>query len=95
MIVLFRTDGIVHLATFEGCTSLKKVLLPDLVYSILDNAFERCTNLESITIPISVTNIYSYAFADGTNLKYMLMSDYVELDDSVFEGYTSLYLDYN
>ena len=43
--------------TFEGCTSLKNVVIPEGVTSIRGGTFNNCSSLESITIPDSVTGI--------------------------------------
>lgn len=55
--------------TFNGCTSLTSVTIPDSVTSIGVEAFSVCASLKSITIGNSVTNIGAYAFEDCTLLK--------------------------
>ena len=55
-------------SAFQGCTSLKRVTIPDSVTSIGDYAFEYCTSLKSVTIPDSVTKIGSYAFYGCSSL---------------------------
>ncbi len=47
---------------FIGCTSLKKIILPDSVEDIGPYAFFMCTSLESIHIPDGIEDIYSYTF---------------------------------
>ena len=47
---------------FSGCTSLKKVTIPDSVTDIGSSAFEGCTNLASIAIPDGVNTIGGNAF---------------------------------
>jgi len=49
--------------TFEGCSGLTSVTIPNSVTSIGEAAFKGCTNLTSLTIPISVTQIERDAFA--------------------------------
>ena len=48
--------------TFNNCTSLTSVTIPDSVTSIGSNTFYNCINLTSITIPDSVTSIGNNAF---------------------------------
>lgn len=47
--------------TFENCTSLESIAIPDSITSIGEAAFAVCTSLESITIPDSVISIGEYA----------------------------------
>ena len=48
--------------TFNACSALTSVTLPDTLQTIGDSAFMECTSLTSITIPNSVTMIESCAF---------------------------------
>ena len=56
---------------FNGCTSLKKLILEDCVLSIGDNAFAQCSGLTEVKLPVDVdifkycrlSNGYSYRFA--------------------------------
>ncbi|MBR4729626.1 MAG: leucine-rich repeat protein [Prevotella sp.] len=48
---------------FKNCTGLKKVVLPEGLYSIGDEAFAGCTSLKSITIPSTVEIIGNLCFA--------------------------------
>ncbi|MBO5378882.1 MAG: leucine-rich repeat domain-containing protein [Clostridia bacterium] len=54
--------------TFEGCTSLTSVNIPNSVTSIGDYAFYNCSSLTSVEVPDSVTSIGSNAFAGCSNL---------------------------
>jgi|GEM_PF-3348325 len=47
--------------SFEGCTSLTEVNIPEGVTTIPGYAFEGCSNLTTVTIPASVTSI-SWSF---------------------------------
>lgn len=51
---------------FEGCTSLRKLVLPEGVTSIYEGAFAN-TGIEEITIPNTVTNIRT-SFLSSPNL---------------------------
>ena len=57
----------VNSVSFDGCTNLFEVALPNTLDSILDRAFYNCM-LISIEIPNSVTSIGNYAFGDCNNL---------------------------
>ncbi len=46
--VFFAGEG-VESSTFEGCTSLESVVLPDDIKVIHKNAFKNCTSLKSVT----------------------------------------------
>lgn len=50
-------DGPGHDEVFQGCTSLKSVILPQGLAHIGEKAFMNCTSLESITIPASIVFI--------------------------------------
>ena len=77
--------------TFENCTSLTSITIPDSVTSIGDEAFQNCTSLTSVTIGNSVTKIGSYAFEDCTLLTSITIPDSVtSIGNSAFYGCTSL-----
>ena len=54
--------------TFNDCSSLTSVIIPDKVTTIGNFAFAGCTNLASITIPENVITIGAWAFMSCTNL---------------------------
>ena len=56
-------------SSFEGCTALEKIDLPEGLQSIEGRAFSGCTALQNIKLPSSLTNIGYKAFADCTSLK--------------------------
>ena len=65
--------------TFEDCTSLKEIVLPDTVKTIKAAAFKNCTSLTSLVIPASVTSIeyktdYGYAFEGWTSEQTIYVS---------------------
>lgn len=53
---------------FEGCSSLKKVVIPDNVTEIGDSTFYGCTNLEEIELPEGVKEIGAWAFTGCKSL---------------------------
>ena len=64
--------------TFQGCTSLKSIALPESIETIEYNAFIDCTSLEEIVIPDKVTTIGDGAFAFCTSLKYITLGSGVK-----------------
>lgn len=53
---------------FSGCVSIKSVVIPEGVTTIVAHAFQECSNLASVTIPQSVTKISQSAFSLCYNL---------------------------
>ena len=62
-------DGVQYIEeyAFSGCSSLKKVILPNSVVEIRADAFGECENLTIIEIPSSVTSIGDNAFMYTNN----------------------------
>jgi hypothetical protein len=48
--------------TFEGCSSLTSIIIPEGVTRIGGHAFHGCTSLSYVSIPSTVTEIGSSAF---------------------------------
>ena len=77
--------------SFEDCTSLTSVTIPDGVKCIGHSAFYECTSLKSITIPDGVTSIGGTAFSDCTSLTSITIPDSVTILNSfTFSGCKSL-----
>ena len=66
-----RYDG----GTFEGCTSLKNITLPESLVTIYEFCFKNCHSLESIIIPDSVTSLGEYIFENCYSLKNVTLSN--------------------
>ena len=76
---------------FEGCLSLKNVVLGENVTEIPERMFYDCTSLTSIIIPDNVTYIGNYAFYGCSNLTDLIIPDNVtSIGVSAFQGCTSL-----
>lgn len=58
----------IELGAFRDCISLRNVIIPPKVASIMYYAFERCSNLSSVEIRGDVTLLQNSAFADCLNL---------------------------
>ena len=78
-------------STFDGCTSLTQITIPDSVSGIGRAAFHECTSLTQITIPDSVSGIGDRAFSGCTSLTQINIPDSViGIGDWTFSGCTSL-----
>ena len=53
---------------FYSCSKLSKIILPENLTTIGDNAFQYCTSLKEITIPSKVTRIGSSVFSRCTSM---------------------------
>jgi hypothetical protein len=54
---------------FEGCTSIKSIIIPEGVEKVGYYSFSGCTNLETVTIPSSVILIDENAFYNCPNIQ--------------------------
>lgn len=78
--------------TFEGCTKLKTVKLPDTVTQFYSQTFKDCTALEEINIPKSIQAIQPQEFLKCSSLKTVDFrgTSVVRICDEAFKGCTSL-----
>lgn len=67
---------------FEGCSSLKTIIIPKYVSEMGSKVFQDCTNLESIRISANVSKIGSRMFAGCPNLKSIVVEEGNEKYDS-------------
>ena len=75
----------------EGKTTLKTLMIGNMVSSICNSAFHGCTSLTSITIPNSVTTIGSDAFNGCSGLTSVTIPNSVtSIGSSAFMGCTKL-----
>ena len=76
---------------FNGCTSLKSIVVPNGLTKIDANAFYNCTSLTSVTIPTTVTEINNGAFQNCSSLtNFTIHEGVTKLGSSVFNGCTGL-----
>ena len=59
----------IEFSTFENCSGLTSITVPESVTNISIGAFGYCHGLKSIKLPNSVTNIGDYSFNECSNLK--------------------------
>ncbi|MBP0973324.1 MAG: leucine-rich repeat protein [Oscillospiraceae bacterium] len=64
--------------TFEGCTSLKQIQLPESFHVIVSDMFHGCSSLESFEISKGVNRIAYSAFEDCISLKEIVIPANVE-----------------
>ena len=64
-------------STFEGCTNLQSVIIPNSVTILRNFAFMFCASLKSISIPNSVTCIENWAFSHCESLQSIRIPDSV------------------
>ena len=78
--------------TFEGCTKLKTVTLPDTVTQFYSQTFKNCTALEEINIPKSIQVIQPQEFLGCSSLKTVDFrgTSVVRICDEAFKDCTSL-----
>ena len=75
----------------EGKTTLKTLMIGNMVSSICNSAFHGCTSLTSITIPNSVTTIGSHAFNGCSGLTSVTIPNSVtKIGDYAFNGCSGL-----
>ena len=77
--------------TFNECSSLVSVVIPNSVTSIGYSAFEKCFGLTSVTIPNTITTIESETFSGCTHLTSMTIPNSVtSISYSAFSACRSL-----
>ncbi|WP_337473778.1 leucine-rich repeat protein [Jutongia sp.] len=78
--------------TFEGCTKLKTVKLPDTVKYFYSKTFQDCTALEEINMPKSTQIFSPQQFSGCSSLKSVDFrgTSVTQLSKEVFKGCTSL-----
>lgn len=79
---IFLGDGINSIGgdskiygTFENCSELEKIIIPDTVYEIGTAAFKNCESLETAVISDSVTSVADNAFEGCDNLTILCFED--------------------
>ena len=91
--VVFEGDNLskINLNTFNGCSALSSIELPESLEKIEYNAFDDCSALKSIVIPDKVTYIGEGAFSYCTGLQEAYIGDGVtEIAAKAFAECTAL-----
>lgn len=80
---------VIQADTFANHEEILKVVIPDSVIEIGDNAFTNCSNIESVKLGTGIKKIGSYAF--GMNLKTLdLPEGLEEIGRAAFSGLSDL-----
>lgn len=58
------THTYIGTSTFEECTALTSINIPDYIVEINSSAFKKCYSLTTVSIPAGFTTIGDYAFQD-------------------------------
>ena len=97
--VVFEGDNLskINLNTFNGCSALSSIELPESLEKIEYNAFDDCSALNSIVIPDKVTyigdgvtEIAAKAFAECTALKTVVIGKSIQrIGDQAFNTRSS------
>ena len=76
--------------TFENCTKLASVTMPNSIRTIGANAFKGCTNLSSVYLSNSITSIGDYAFANTALTRISIYEAITSIGKNAFSGCQSL-----
>ncbi len=79
--------------TFENCSAISKLTIPEGITSIGNDTFKGCSGLTALRIPFSVQKIGSFAFKDCTSLAEITMPESLDIgvvNLSMFENCTAL-----
>lgn len=75
---------------FSNRSDVVKIVFPEGVEQIGDNAFENCNNLEEVVFPDSLKEIGRDAFINCVSLKKALYGKGVKIDPTSFKGCVQL-----
>ena len=92
LIDVYLPDGAwLHYASFNGCSSLKTITLPNSCTQIPNSCFYNCTSLETVVFPSTLTTLGGKAFQNCTSFKRAdLPSGVTSIPQDCFHGCTSL-----
>ncbi len=78
-------------SSFEECTSLREIILPDSLTKIYTFVFYNCTALETIDLPDGVTTIGGYAFSGCSSLEELeFPAELTTIQSHAFENCSAL-----
>lgn len=90
--VVFEGDNLskINLNTFNGCSALSSIELPESLEKIEYNAFDDCSALKSIVIPDKVTYIGEGAFSDCPITSIEIPASVETIEAAAFKGCLAL-----
>lgn len=71
-------DTLVAISSFNGCTALEEINIPENVEWIPEYTFYGCNNLKHVQLPDNLRSIDRYAFAGCQSLVEVVMPDTLE-----------------
>lgn len=84
-------ETVIYSYTFNGCTELESIELPEKLAELENNVFYGCSSLKEISIPSTVTRIGKSTFEYCTSLASVVIPGSVKtVDASAFEECSSL-----
>ena len=92
LIDVYLPDGVwLHYASFNGCSSLTTITLPNSCTTIPTSCFYGCTSLETVVFPSTLTGLGNKAFQNCTSLKRAdLPSGVTSIPQDCFHNCTNL-----
>lgn len=82
---------IINCETFEGCSNLIKVDMPDVITSIYSSAFNNCEKLQLTALPKELKTIGSNAFSNCKSITSIVIpSSVTNIGSSAFDGCSGL-----
>ena len=85
-----QPDEYSSLGTFQNCTTLKSIYIPDTVTRIEAYAFDGCTNLETVRFSQNLSWISEGAFRNCISLMHINLPNNLRSSINGFEGCSSL-----
>lgn len=77
--------------TFQNCTTLVSIVIPNSVTSIGNGAFAGCSALTSVSLPKGITKINQFLFSECTNLSEIIIPEgVVNIEKNAFFNCSSL-----
>lgn len=81
----------INLMTFNGCSNLKDVFIPESITYIDHSAFGFCVSLVEIVLPSNITNIRANVFEGCSNLESISLHEGItSIENSAFKNCKSL-----
>lgn len=76
---LYFEDGTTSIGFCEGCTSLKKVYLPEGITTLMHTVFKNCVSIQDMYLPTTLTSIA----IQGTNVMNIHIKDIIKYAEMV------------
>ena len=78
-------------ASFEECSMLQEIIIPDSVWSVGDEVFKNCTSLKDVSIPTRIPTLGDSMFSGCKSLESIVIpTGFDRIEDCMFENCSSL-----